>query len=80
MAFASTGPGSSGHLDCTTRSRTWQVTTTNGHTTTGYLPAWADEDPSRTGVPVGRLGKIATTLNCPVVMLESKRRWDGKRP
>lgn len=26
------------------------------------------------------LAKIATALNCPVVMLERKRQWSGKRP
>ncbi|WP_328915039.1 MULTISPECIES: DUF6907 domain-containing protein [unclassified Streptomyces] len=31
--------------------RTWAVTTTSGHTLPGYLPAWADTDPSLTGVP-----------------------------
>ncbi|WP_328915024.1 MULTISPECIES: DUF6907 domain-containing protein [unclassified Streptomyces] len=31
--------------------RTWTVTTTSGHTLTGYLPAWADTDPSLTDIP-----------------------------
>lgn len=30
--------------------RTWVITTTNGYTASGYLPAWAQEDPSKTGV------------------------------
>src|SRR5262245_12974047 len=36
-------------------ARTWAITTTSGHTASGYLPAWAHEDPSTTGVPPGRL-------------------------
>lgn len=61
MTFA-TSLGSPYHPDCTTRSRTWRVTTTSGHTTTGYLPAWADDDPSQTGVPVGQLGKVLADI------------------
>ncbi len=40
----------------------WQVSTTSGHTATGYLPAWAEDDPSRTGVPVERLGKVLADI------------------
>lgn len=35
--------------------RTWTITTTNGCTVSGYLPPWAEEDPSRTGVDPERL-------------------------
>lgn len=35
--------------------RTWTIATTSGYTASGYLPPWADEDPSRTGVPLDRL-------------------------
>ncbi|WP_329131155.1 hypothetical protein OG552_09360 [Streptomyces sp. NBC_01476] len=35
--------------------RTWTITTTAGFTVEGYLPAWAEEDPSATGVPLDRL-------------------------
>lgn len=38
--------------------KTWTVTTTSGRTVTGHLPAWANADPSRTGVPPERLGKV----------------------
>jgi hypothetical protein len=34
---------------------TWTITTTNGTSATGYLPGWADDDPSQTGVSVDRL-------------------------
>jgi hypothetical protein len=34
----------------------WAVVTTSGCTATGYLPAWAESDPSETGVPLERLG------------------------
>ncbi|MYS22235.1 hypothetical protein GA0115240_139217 [Streptomyces sp. DvalAA-14] len=40
-------------------NRTWSITTTGGLTLTGYLPPWADEDPSDTNVP---LEKLSTTL------------------
>ena len=32
-------------------ARRWAVTTGSGEAFTGYLPGWADEDPSATGVP-----------------------------
>lgn len=35
--------------------RTWTITTTEGYAATGYLPAWAEEDPSKTGVAPERL-------------------------
>ncbi|MGA5703940.1 DUF6907 domain-containing protein [Peterkaempfera bronchialis] len=35
---------------------TWTLTTTGGHTLTGHLPAWADEDPSESGIPLELLG------------------------
>lgn len=38
--------------------RIWTVTTVNGQDVIGYLPPWAEDDPSRTGVPVERLGKV----------------------
>ncbi|WP_405592652.1 DUF6907 domain-containing protein [Streptomyces sp. NBC_01190] len=35
--------------------QTWAITTTDGHTVSGYLPDWAQEDPSKTGVAPDRL-------------------------
>jgi len=35
--------------------RTWTITTVNGITATGYLPGWADDDPSRTAVAAADL-------------------------
>ncbi|MFC4034342.1 DUF6907 domain-containing protein [Streptomyces polygonati] len=35
--------------------RTWTITTASGLTLTGYLPGWAGDDPSETGVPVDQL-------------------------
>ncbi|BBA99487.1 hypothetical protein RVR_6129 [Actinacidiphila reveromycinica] len=32
------------------RARAWKITTTNGISTSGYLPDWAEEDPSATGL------------------------------
>ncbi|WP_405583912.1 DUF6907 domain-containing protein [Streptomyces sp. NBC_01190] len=34
---------------------TWTVSTTAGYRAKGYLPSWADEDPSEEGVPLDRL-------------------------
>ena len=34
----------------TASARTWVVATVGGETVSGYLPGWADEDPSRCGV------------------------------
>jgi hypothetical protein len=45
--------------------RTWTVATTTGHTTTGYLPPWAQHDPSRIDVPVDQLGMaLADVSHC----------------
>jgi len=35
--------------------RTWVLATTSGFTATGYLPGWAEEDPSKADVPLDRL-------------------------
>ncbi|MEW1866360.1 hypothetical protein AB0399_39315 [Streptomyces sp. NPDC088194] len=36
---------------CTTdQPRTWKISTTNGITAHGYLPDWAEDDPSDTGL------------------------------
>ena len=39
----------------TSPGRAWSISTTGGFTLTGYLPPWADEDPSDTDVPLERL-------------------------
>ncbi|WP_333768670.1 DUF6907 domain-containing protein [Streptomyces sp. IBSBF 2435] len=44
-------------------ARTWTITTTNGYTTVGYLPAWADDDPSTTNVPPQHLGTELADMN-----------------
>jgi hypothetical protein len=35
--------------------RAWTIVTTDGHTVSGYLPEWVDDDPSETGVPPQQL-------------------------
>ena len=35
----------------------WTITTTNGAKTTGYLPDWAEDDPSEVGVPLDLLSQ-----------------------
>jgi hypothetical protein len=47
-------PGSAG--------RTWAITTTNGYTASGPLPAFADDDPSTTGVAPERLSAELTDI------------------
>jgi hypothetical protein len=42
--------------------RIWTVTTINGQDVIGYLPPWAEDDPSRTGVPVEQLGKVLADI------------------
>jgi hypothetical protein len=37
------------------RSRTWSIGTTGGITLAGYLPPWAEGDPSETGLPLEKL-------------------------
>ena len=45
--------------------RTWAISTTTGYTTRGHLPAWADDDPSATGVAPERLGtELTDVLHC----------------
>ena len=39
----------------TTCSRVWVVATTDGESVRGYLPAWAEDDPSATDVGPERL-------------------------
>ncbi|MEW2518157.1 DUF6907 domain-containing protein [Actinacidiphila alni] len=43
-----------------TRTAEWTVTAENGTTVTGHLPAWAEKDPSESGVPADLL---ETTLS-----------------
>jgi hypothetical protein len=43
-------------------TKTWAITTTSGHTTTGYLPPWAEQDPSQTAVPDQQLGKVLADI------------------
>jgi hypothetical protein len=37
-------------LPVSDEARTWKITTTNGITVYGYLPGWAEDDPSESGV------------------------------
>ena len=56
MPSDATAPGDPNHSDDATRSRTWQVSTASGLALTGYLPPWADENPSLSGVALEHLG------------------------
>ncbi|MFJ1585507.1 DUF6907 domain-containing protein [Streptomyces sp. NPDC088197] len=35
--------------------RTWEIASTDNYTATGYLPTWAEDDPSTSGVSLARL-------------------------
>ncbi|MFF7156960.1 DUF6907 domain-containing protein [Streptomyces sp. NPDC008139] len=40
----------------------WTITTVNGFTTSGYLPAWAEDDPSEIDVPMDALALRLTEI------------------
>jgi hypothetical protein len=44
-------------------TQTWTITTTTGYTAAGYLPTWAEDDPSRTGVPPQHLATELADIN-----------------
>ncbi|MBD0735288.1 DUF6907 domain-containing protein [Streptomyces sp. CBMA29] len=41
----------------------WTITTEGGSVTSGYLPAWAEDDPSETGVSLALLPSRLTGIN-----------------
>ena len=41
----------------------WTITTEGGSVTSGYLPAWAEDDPSETGLPVDLLPARLAGIN-----------------
>jgi hypothetical protein len=45
------------------RDRAWTITTTCGCTVSGYLPAWAEADPSEAGVPLDELPTLIADMN-----------------
>ncbi|MBM9508054.1 DUF6907 domain-containing protein [Actinacidiphila acididurans] len=44
------------------RARAWVVATDTGEAVRGYLPAWASQDPSLAGVPIGELHLVLADL------------------
>ncbi|WP_329177308.1 DUF6907 domain-containing protein [Streptomyces sp. NBC_01477] len=42
--------------------QTWSISTTGGLTITGHLPPWAEQDPSDTNIPLGRLSLALTDV------------------
>ena len=42
---------------------TWAITTTDGAVTSGYLPAWAEDDPTEIGVPAEELPQRLAQVN-----------------
>jgi anti-sigma regulatory factor (Ser/Thr protein kinase) len=43
--------------------RTWTITTTDGAATSGYLPDWAEDDPTEIDVPPEELAQRLTAVN-----------------
>jgi hypothetical protein len=43
-------------------ARTWVIATASGEAMTGYLPGWAEEDPSQAGVPAERLPAVLADI------------------
>jgi hypothetical protein len=43
-------------------TQVWTITTTTGYTAAGYLPPWAEGDPSRSGIPPQHLATELTDI------------------
>ncbi|CAG6394095.1 hypothetical protein NMG29_32380 [Streptomyces cocklensis] len=56
----------------TSRGGTWSISTTGRVTLTGYLPPWADEEPSESDVPLEE-------LSVKLIDLADWRPFDGQR-
>lgn len=62
---------------------TWAIATTDGAVISGYLPAWAEDDPTETGVPVEELPQRLAEVNHrnffegPMLPLTAPDLWDG---
>jgi hypothetical protein len=51
------------HRQTSRATQTWTITTTTGYTAAGYLPPWAEDDPSRTGIPPQHLATELADIN-----------------
>ncbi|WP_329133262.1 hypothetical protein OG552_15425 [Streptomyces sp. NBC_01476] len=51
---------------------TWTISTTSGYTATGYLPSWAENDPSDANLPL----KLLTTR---IADISHRRFFEGKK-
>jgi hypothetical protein len=60
------------HETGTSPGRTWSISTTGSVTLTGYLPPWADEDPSQSDVPLDE-------LSVKLIDLAHWQPFDGQR-
>lgn len=62
---------------------TWTITTTDGRAAGGYLPEWAEDDPSETGVPPEELNRRLalvshrTFFEGPLLPVTAPDLWDG---
>ncbi|MFJ5607974.1 DUF6907 domain-containing protein [Streptomyces sp. NPDC093221] len=63
MSSSTTEPRTSEADEPVRRDRTWTITTTCGCTVSGYLPAWAEADPSETGVLLDELTTLIADMN-----------------
>lgn len=60
---AQTSPAHSAPPPAADAGRTWTITTDEGLSVTGHLPAWAEDDPSESGIPLDRLGTVLSDIN-----------------
>ncbi|MEU6851714.1 hypothetical protein ABZ901_17530 [Actinacidiphila alni] len=63
MSSSTTEPRTSDAGEPVRRDRTWTITTTCGCTVSGYLPAWAEVDPSETGVLLDELPTLIADMS-----------------
>ncbi|WP_327290402.1 ATP-binding protein [Streptomyces sp. NBC_01198] len=61
----------------------WTITTDTGSATSGYLPAWAEDDPTEANVPLGQLPERLAGINHrnlfegPMLPLTAPDVWQG---
>ncbi|SFE28749.1 hypothetical protein SAMN05216251_102381 [Actinacidiphila alni] len=63
MSSSTTEPRTSDAGELVRQDRTWTIKTTCGCTVSGYLPAWAEVDPSETGVLLDELPTLIADMN-----------------
>jgi anti-sigma regulatory factor (Ser/Thr protein kinase) len=63
----------------------WTITTDSGSATSGYLPAWAEDDPTEANVPLDQLPELLAGINHrnffegPMLPITAPDVWGGPR-